>query len=113
MLYKFIVWAFSVDTQYKFWGRYKLSPYNWRRLWEELNLNQKKSSSTFMMEEAGPHQVDANLHQAESRGSQHGNLHRSPKRREGHEGSVRTTHTTKIRSHVKSHVSYAKNDRNL
>ena len=74
----------------------------------------------FMMEEAGshhhaagPHQVDANLHQAESRGSQHGNPHRSPERREGCEGSVCTTHTTKSRSHGESHVSYAKNDRNL
>ena len=26
---------------------------------------------------------------------------------------MRTTHTTKIRSHVKSHVSYAKNDKDL
>ena len=62
---------------------------------------------------AGPHQEDVNLHQAESRGSQHGNPHRSPKRREGREGSVRTTDTTKSRSCGKSHVSHAKNDRNL
>ena len=73
-----------------------------------------------MMEEAGPHhyaagphQVGVNPHKAESRGSQHGDPHRSPKRREGREGSVRTTHTTKSRSRGKSHVSYAKNDRNL
>ena len=73
-----------------------------------------------MMEEAGPHhyaagphQVDGNLHQAESRGSQHGNPHRSPERREGREGSVRTTHTTKSRSLGKSHVSHAKNHRDL
>ena len=62
---------------------------------------------------AGPHQVEANPHQAESRGSQHSNPHRSPERREGREGSVRTTHTTKSRSRGKSHVSHAKNDRNL
>ena len=62
---------------------------------------------------AGPHQVDANLHQAESRGSQHGDPHRSPERREGREGSVRTTHTTKSCSRGKSHVSHVKNDRNL
>ena len=73
-----------------------------------------------MMEEAGPHryaagphQVNANPHQAESRGSQHGNPHRSPKRKEGREGSVRTTHTTKSHSRGKSHVSHAKHDRNL
>ena len=74
----------------------------------------------FMMEEAGPHhyavgphQVDANPHQAKSRGSQHGNSHRSLERREGREGSVRTTHTIKNHSRGKSHVSYAKNDRDL
>ena len=73
-----------------------------------------------MMEEAGPHhyaagplQVDANPHQAESRGSQHGDPHRSPERKEGREGSVRTTHTTKSHSRGKSHVSHAKHDRNL
>ena len=73
-----------------------------------------------MMEEAGPHhyaagphQVDANPHQAESRGSQHGDPHRSPKRREGREGSVRITHTTKSHSRGKSHVSHARHDRIL
>ena len=74
----------------------------------------------FMMEEAGPHhyvtglhQEDANPHQAESRGSQHGNPYRSPERREGREGSVRTTHTTKSHSRGKSHVSHAKHEGNL
>ena len=73
-----------------------------------------------MMEEVGPHhyvagpqQEEANPHQAESRGSQHGNPHRSPEWREGREGSVRTTHTTKSHSRGKSHVSYAKHDGNL
>ena len=73
-----------------------------------------------MMEEAGPHhyaagphQEDANPHQAESRGSQHGDPHRSPERKEGREGSVRTTHTTKSHSYGKSHVSHAKRDGNL
>ena len=73
-----------------------------------------------MMEEAGPHhytvgphQVDANPHQAKSRGSQHGNPHRSLEWREGREGSVRTTHTTKSHSRGKSHVSHAKNGRDL
>ncbi|XP_050259210.1 uncharacterized protein LOC126704236 [Quercus robur] len=62
---------------------------------------------------AGPHQEDVNLHQAESRGSQHGDPRKSPERREGHEGSVRTTHTTKSHSRGKSHVSHAKHDGNL
>ena len=73
-----------------------------------------------MMEEAGPyhyaagpHKKDANPHQAESRGSQHGDPHRSPEWREGREGSVRTTHTTKSHSCGKSHVSHAKHDGNL
>ena len=73
-----------------------------------------------MMEEAGPHhyatrphQEDANSHQVESRGSQHGDPHQSPERREGREGSVRTTHTTKSHSRGKIHISHAKYDRNL
>ena len=61
----------------------------------------------------GPHQEDVNLHQAESRGSQHGGPRRSPERREGREGSVRTTRTTKSHSRGKSHVSHAKYDGNL
>ena len=62
---------------------------------------------------AGPHQVDANLHQAESRGSQHENPQRSLERRKGHEGSVRTTYTNKSHSRGKSHVSHAKKDRDM
>ena len=74
----------------------------------------------FLMEEvgphhlaAGPHQENVNLHQAESRGSQHGGPRRSPKRREGHERSVHTTHTTRSHSRGKSHVSHAKHDGNM
>lgn len=73
-----------------------------------------------MMEKAGPHQaatgpyqIEAGPRQAESRGSQHGNLHRSLERREGREGSVCTTHTSKSQSRGKSHVSHAKNDRDM
>ena len=69
------------------------------------------------MEEAGPHQaatephqVDANLHQAESRGSQHSNPYRSLKQRGDYEGSVHTAYTSKSQYREKSHVSYAKND---
>ena len=62
---------------------------------------------------AGPHQIDVDLHQAELRGSQHGDLCRSLERRGGHEGSVRTTHTSKSQSRGKSHVSHAKNDKDM
>ena len=62
---------------------------------------------------AGPHQVDVDLHQAKSRGSQHGNPRRSLERREDREGSVHTTHTSKSQSRGKSHVSHAKNDRDM
>ena len=65
------------------------------------------------MEETGPRQLDANQCQAELRGFQHGDPHRSPERREGHEGSVCTTHTSKSHSRGKSHVSHVKNDRDL
>ena len=78
------------------------------------------SVAMFTMEEAsphqiaaGPHQIDANPHQAESRGSQHGDPRRSIERRESREGSVRITHTSKSQSRGKSHVSYAKNDRDM
>ena len=65
------------------------------------------------MEEARPHQVDVNLHQAESRGSQHSNPRRSPEQKGGRKGSVHTTYTNKSQSRGKSHVSYAKNDRDM
>ena len=61
----------------------------------------------------GPHQDDVNLHQAESRGSQHGGPRRSPERREVQEGSIHTTHTTRSHSRGKSHVSHVKHDGNL
>ena len=54
------------------------------------------------MEESGPHQAtigshqgDANLHQAESRGSQYGNPFVNLQQGEDHEGSAHTTHTNK------------------
>ena len=65
------------------------------------------------MEKTGPRQLDVNQCQAESRGFQHGDPHQSPKRKEGHEGSIRTTHTSKSHSRGKSHVSHVKNDRDL
>ena len=62
---------------------------------------------------AGPHQEDANPYRVESRGSQHGDPYRSLERREGHEGSVRTTYTTRSHTRRKSHVFHAKHDGNL
>ena len=43
----------------------------------------------------GPHQDDANLHQAESGGSQHNNLVVNPQQRGDREGSMCTMHTSK------------------
>ena len=72
------------------------------------------------MEESGPHQasmdphqVDANLHQAKSRRSQHSNPFVNLQQRGDHEGSVHTTHTSKSQSRRKSRVSHAKNDRDV
>ena len=61
----------------------------------------------------GPHQDNVNLHQAESGGSQRNNSIVNPQQREDHEGSVQTTHTNKSQSGGKSHVSYAKNERDM
>ena len=61
----------------------------------------------------GPHQDDTNLHQAESRGSQHNNSVVNPQQRGDHEGSMHTTHTSKSQSWGKSHVSHAKNERDM
>ena len=78
------------------------------------------SGATFKMEEAdphqaatGPHQVDANQHQAESRGSQHSNPCRSLERRGDLEGSMHAAHTSKSQSRGRSHVSHAKNDKDM
>ena len=60
-----------------------------------------------------PHQDDANLHQAESGGSQHNNSVANPQQRGDHVGSMHTTHTSKSQSRGKSHVSYAKSERDM
>ena len=72
------------------------------------------------MEESGlhqptidPHQDDANLHQAESGGSQHNNSIANPQQRGDHDGSMHITHTSKSRSRGKSHVSNAKSERDM
>ena len=72
------------------------------------------------MEESGshqptisPHQDNVNPHQVESGGSQHNNSIVNPQRRGDHEGSTHTTHTSKSQSRGKSHVSHAKNERDM
>ena len=61
----------------------------------------------------GPHQGNVNPHQAESEGSQHNNYVVNPQQMGNREGSVQTTHTSKSQSREKSHVSYAKNERDM
>ena len=65
------------------------------------------------MEESGPHQANASLHQAESGGSQHSNPFVNLQHVEDHEGSVHTTHTSRSQSQGKGHVSHARNDRDM
>ena len=72
------------------------------------------------MEESGSHQPMIRLHQgndsphqAESGGSQHNNSMVNPQQRGDHEGSGQTTHTNKSQSRGKSHVSHAKNERDM
>ena len=61
----------------------------------------------------GPHQDNVNPHQAESGGSQHNNSVVNSQQRGDHEGSSYTTHTSKSQSRGKSHVSHAKNERDM
>ena len=61
----------------------------------------------------GPHQDNVNPHQAESGDSQHNNSVVNPQQMGDHEGSVQTTHTSKSQSRGKSHVSHAKNERDI
>ena len=61
----------------------------------------------------GPHQSNDSPHQAELGGSQHYNLVVSPQQRGDHEGSGQTTHTNRSQSCRKSHVSHAKNERDM
>ena len=61
----------------------------------------------------GPHQDNANLHQAESKGSQHNNSIVNPQQKGDYEGGMHTTHTSNNQSRGKSHVSHAKNERDM
>ena len=61
----------------------------------------------------GPHQDNVNTHQAEIGGSQRNNSVVNPQQRRDHEGSVQIAHTIKSQSRGKSHVSHAKNERDM
>ena len=61
----------------------------------------------------GPHQGNDSPHQAESGGSQRNNPAVNPQQRGDHEGSGQTTHTNRSQSRGKSHVSHAKNERDM
>ena len=61
----------------------------------------------------GPHQGNDSPHQAESGDSQHNNSVVNPQQRGDHEGSVQTTHTNRSQSRGRSHVSHAKNERDM
>ena len=61
----------------------------------------------------GPYQGNVNPHQAELWGSQRNKLVVNPQQRGDHEGSMQTTHTSKNQSHEKSHVSHAKNEKDM
>ena len=63
--------------------------------------------------DTGPQQMDANLHQADSRGSQHNDPFVNLERRGDCEGSMCTTYTSKSQSRGKSHISHAKNNRDM
>ena len=60
----------------------------------------------------GPHQGNDSPHQAESGDSQHNNSVVNPQQRGDHEGSGQT-HTNRSQSRGKSHVSHAKNERDM
>ena len=61
----------------------------------------------------GPHQGNDNPHQAESGGSQHNHSVENSQQREDRKGSGQTMHTNRSQSHGKSHVSHAKNEKDM
>ena len=60
-----------------------------------------------------PHQGNDSPHQGESGGSQRNNSVVNPQQKGDHEGSGQTTHTNRSQSRGKSHVSHAKNERDM
>ena len=61
----------------------------------------------------GPHQGNDNPHQAESRGSHHSQSEVNPQQMGDREKSGQTLHNNRSQSHGKSHVSYAKNEKDM
>ena len=61
----------------------------------------------------GPDQGNDNPHQAESGGSQRNNSVVNLQQRGDCEGSVQTTHTNRSQSRGKSHISHAKNEKDI
>ena len=61
----------------------------------------------------GPHQDNNNPHQAESGGSQHSQSEVNPQQRGDREKSGQTMHTNRSQSRGKSHVSRAKNEKDM
>ena len=61
----------------------------------------------------GPHQGNDNPHQAASGGSQHSYSEVNPQQRGDREQSGQTMHTNRSQSRGKSHVSYAKNEKDM
>ena len=113
MLYKFIIWTRWAKTQ-SYIGSNPNSVLTIGAVYEKnLVYSESISGAAFKMEEASPHQVDTNLHQVESRGSQHSNPCRSLERRGDLEGSMHAAHTSKSQSRGKSRVSHAKNDKDM
>ena len=80
MLYKFIVWAYWAKTQSYFGSNPTLVLTIGPICGKNLICFEGDSGATLKMEESGPHQAtmgphqeDANLHQAKLGGSQHNN----------------------------------------
>ena len=120
MLYKFIVWTCWAKTQSCLGSKPKLVLTIGAVYGKNLICSEGDFGSALKMEELGPHQPTmgphqkgANLHQAKSGGSQHNNHFVNLQQRGGHEDNVHTTHTGKSQSRRKSHVSHAKNERNM
>ena len=61
----------------------------------------------------GLHQGNDNLHQAESRGSQHSQSEVNPQQRGDRERSGQTMHTNRSQLRGKSHVSHAENEKDM
>ena len=61
----------------------------------------------------GPHQGNDNPHQVASGGSQHNQSEVNPQQRGDREQSGQTMHTNKSQSRGKSHVSHAKNEKDI